>query len=507
MSHRSGETEDTTIADLVVAMGTGQIKTGAPSRSERVAKYNRLLRIEGELGDSAEYLGPRRAVRRTARPPRPRAEGRVALVSRLVDRGAITAAYVGIGMAVTIVVSFMLIIPIEWIIWLLALPSGLLIGYYANQRSDRRAGPWGRILVNGLFAGLVTGLTAAVLLLAIKAPVLLRRQRLPRPGPGRADRVLASVPTASTSATSTTGAGPVLVAAGVTDAESFARFYWGEQFGSAGTILVLTTVGGLGGAALYGVFRPKASVPATLDPARLTRPRPRSSAANRNAPGDPGRRRVAGRVPAYSLVVGLLGLGRGLGGGLRRGLRRPPRPSSAAAFFGAAFVAVALVAVGASRLGLGDLGRGARLGGRLRGGGLGAGGLAQRGAGLAGRGLGALRLAGLAGRDAGLGGLRGRGLAGRLDDAAAGLDVLATDRGVDLEGQARLAARGGVRVDRAGLGRAVERAERLGEGRRGVDRRCRSGWRPRSGPSRRRSSRRCGAAGGPRGGARPDGRA
>ena len=62
-------------------------------------------------------------------------------MSRIADRGAITAAYVGIGMAVTIVASFTLIIPIEWIIWLLALPSGLLIGYYANQRSNRRAGP------------------------------------------------------------------------------------------------------------------------------------------------------------------------------------------------------------------------------------------------------------------------------------------------------------------------------------------------------------------------------
>ncbi len=57
VSHRSGETEDTTIADLVVAMGTGQIKTGAPSRSERVAKYNRLLRICDELGDTARYPG------------------------------------------------------------------------------------------------------------------------------------------------------------------------------------------------------------------------------------------------------------------------------------------------------------------------------------------------------------------------------------------------------------------------------------------------------------------
>ncbi len=57
ISHRSGETEDTTIADLAVATNAGQIKTGAPSRSERVAKYNQLLRIEEELGDRAEYPG------------------------------------------------------------------------------------------------------------------------------------------------------------------------------------------------------------------------------------------------------------------------------------------------------------------------------------------------------------------------------------------------------------------------------------------------------------------
>jgi enolase len=57
MSHRSGETEDTTIADLAVAAGTGQIKTGAPARSERVAKYNQLMRIEEELDDAARYAG------------------------------------------------------------------------------------------------------------------------------------------------------------------------------------------------------------------------------------------------------------------------------------------------------------------------------------------------------------------------------------------------------------------------------------------------------------------
>jgi len=57
VSHRSGETEDTTIADLSVALGTGQIKTGAPARSERTAKYNRLIRIEDALGNSSEYPG------------------------------------------------------------------------------------------------------------------------------------------------------------------------------------------------------------------------------------------------------------------------------------------------------------------------------------------------------------------------------------------------------------------------------------------------------------------
>ncbi len=57
MSHRSGETEDYTIADLAVALNCGQIKTGSASRSDRIAKYNQLLRIEEELGSNAHYIG------------------------------------------------------------------------------------------------------------------------------------------------------------------------------------------------------------------------------------------------------------------------------------------------------------------------------------------------------------------------------------------------------------------------------------------------------------------
>ena len=57
ISHRSGESEDTTIADIAVALNAGQIKTGSASRTDRIAKYNQLMRIEDELGEAAEYLG------------------------------------------------------------------------------------------------------------------------------------------------------------------------------------------------------------------------------------------------------------------------------------------------------------------------------------------------------------------------------------------------------------------------------------------------------------------
>ena len=92
MSHRSGETEDTTIADLAVATNCGQIKTGAPARSERVAKYNQLLRIEDELGDAARYAG-------AAAFPRYRAEraGRMADNRRTPPRGSRPGAAPGPG--------------------------------------------------------------------------------------------------------------------------------------------------------------------------------------------------------------------------------------------------------------------------------------------------------------------------------------------------------------------------------------------------------------------------
>jgi hypothetical protein len=187
-------------------------------------------------------------------------------VTRVIDRGAITAAYVGIGMAATIAISFLLVIPIEPIYWLLALPAGMLIGYYANQKSDRRAGPWTRMLANALFAGAVTALTLAVLLLGTKAIFFFGDNGYPdfnRIDPdtqqaiapfcaGGADCVYARYVAA--------GNGDELAAAGVTDAASFSRFYWAQQASTALTLIVLTEAGALIGGLAYGFTRPKARV-------------------------------------------------------------------------------------------------------------------------------------------------------------------------------------------------------------------------------------------------------
>ncbi len=188
-------------------------------------------------------------------------------MSRFVDRGAVTAAYVGIGMAVTIAISFLLVIPIEPIVWLLALPAGLLIGYYANQRSDRRAGPWSRIVRNGLFAGAVTGLSMAALLLLVKAIFFFADTGYP--DFNRIDRNGVAIPPACETGAPCVYArylaldrGAEFAEVGVTDAATFTGFYWASQATSAGSIVVLTFVGGLGGALLYGASRRKDPAPA-----------------------------------------------------------------------------------------------------------------------------------------------------------------------------------------------------------------------------------------------------
>ena len=183
-------------------------------------------------------------------------------MQRVLDRGAITAGWVGVGMALTVAISFLLVIPIEPIYWLLALPSGLLIGYYANSRSNRSAGPRGRIFANALYAGLLTGLTYAVLLLGVKALFFVADD-------GYRDASLGGRISCTTGADCVyrrylaAGRGDELAAQGITDVASFTGFYWREQLTTAGLLVLLTAAGGLGGGVVYGVVRPKPRVGAT----------------------------------------------------------------------------------------------------------------------------------------------------------------------------------------------------------------------------------------------------
>ena len=186
----------------------------------------------------------------------------------IVDRGAVVAAFVGVGMAVTMAISFLLVIPIEPAYILLALPAGLVIGYYANARSRRVRGEWRRIIPNGLLAGLVTGAVLAVLLLGTKAlffygdngyPDFNRADQAgtiagPRCQTG-ADCVYQRYQRANSGELATIGA---------TDATSFATLYWDAQWGSARLLVGATTIAALGGAVLFGLGGPRSAVAASV---------------------------------------------------------------------------------------------------------------------------------------------------------------------------------------------------------------------------------------------------
>lgn len=182
-------------------------------------------------------------------------------MTRFIDRGAVIAAVVGIGMAVTMAISFLLIIPIGPAYLLLSVPAGMVIGYYANARSARWRGQWRRILPNALVAGAVTGLTLAILLLGTKA--LFFAGDSGYPDFNRVDENGAPI-----GETCQPGADCVyhrylalepadLAAAGVTDSASFATLYWSEQWSTARLLVGATTGAALLGGVLFGLAGPR----------------------------------------------------------------------------------------------------------------------------------------------------------------------------------------------------------------------------------------------------------
>ena len=185
-------------------------------------------------------------------------------MNRIVDRGAIVAAYVGIGMAVTMAIGFLLVIPIQPIYLLLSFPGGMVIGYYANARAGRQRGAWRWILPNSLLAGVVTGLTLAILLLGTRALFFFADSGYP--DFNRTDQSGAPAgPTCQTGGDCVYRRyekieADTLTAAGVTDAASFGDLYWAEQWSGARLILVSTTAAALLGGALFGLAGPRRNV-------------------------------------------------------------------------------------------------------------------------------------------------------------------------------------------------------------------------------------------------------
>jgi hypothetical protein len=169
------------------------------------------------------------------------------VTSRVLDRGAIFAGWVGLGMALVLAIAFELIIPVQTIVFLLALPMGVLIGVYANVRSERWR-PRGRVLANAAYAGAVTGVGVAVLY------VLIRLVFLYGDGGALPDGTSLTCPTGPACTYQRyvrAGQADELAALGITDAASLEAATLRELVATGTGLFVLT----LGGALLGGAAR------------------------------------------------------------------------------------------------------------------------------------------------------------------------------------------------------------------------------------------------------------
>ena len=172
-------------------------------------------------------------------------------MSRFVDRGASVAAVVGVGMALTIAVSFLMVIPIDPAYIAFAPLSGLLIGWYGNQRAEPLRGRLGRIVANAAWSGAWTAVSFAVLFLAVKLFFFSL-------DPGYRDEKMGGAFTCAPGPAcvyarylAADGGPETLTAAGVSDVTSFTEWYWEEQSGTARLVIGTTLIAALLGGALY----------------------------------------------------------------------------------------------------------------------------------------------------------------------------------------------------------------------------------------------------------------
>jgi hypothetical protein len=177
-------------------------------------------------------------------------------LSRLVDRGAVFAAWVGVGTAVVIVIAFALVVPIQAIVYLLAFPAGALIGWYANVRAERQR-PRGRAVANAVWAGLITGLVMAVFYVGVRLLFIYADNGYPdynRRDPATGQLIApfcVAGPDCTYQRYLAQGRGPELERAGITNADAFARSIVSEQLAGGGILLGLT----ISGAAVAGLWR------------------------------------------------------------------------------------------------------------------------------------------------------------------------------------------------------------------------------------------------------------
>lgn len=185
----------------------------------------------------------------------------------LVDRGAIVAGWVGVGMAAVIVLSFELVIPLQTVVFLFAPLAGVLIGYYANARAERGAGAWGRFLANAAYAGAVTGLSLALMYGAVRLLFFYADQGFRPDTQGGAVTCQSGADCTYQRYLADPASAQELRAAGVTDAAGFERYFLRQQLDGGITLVVWTALPAIFGGLMYGGTRPRQRTPGGL-PAR-----------------------------------------------------------------------------------------------------------------------------------------------------------------------------------------------------------------------------------------------